>query len=111
MKLRLLDIFAGTGGFRIGVTQAAKELGIEIESAGAIEFDKYAKETYEANFNEVPMGDITEIDPRDIEDHDILVGGFPVNRFLSLALLGLKEEGRLILKMIKEQIFFSIFLI
>lgn len=70
-----IDLFAGIGGLRLA-----------LESAGAkcvysSEWNKFSRETYEANFHEVPDGDITKVDARDIPDHDILVGGFPCQPF------------------------------
>jgi|GEM_PF-4027974 len=48
-----IDLFAGIGGFRI----ALQNLGGKCVFSS--EIDKYARQTYEANFGEVPYGDIT----------------------------------------------------
>lgn len=85
-KIRLLDAFAGIGGFHLGVQQACEELGIDFECVGAIEFDKNARQTYKDNFPNVEMfdkygGDITKIPVGEIPDHDILTGGFPCQPF------------------------------
>lgn len=45
------------------------------------ELDKFAQQTYEANFGELPRGDITLIDEKDIPSHDLLVAGFPCQAF------------------------------
>ena len=75
MKFRFIDLFAGIGGIRLG-----------FESVGgrcvfSSEWDKYAQDTYEANFGERPQGDLTQIKPETIPEHDILLAGFPCQAF------------------------------
>ena len=74
-SFRFIDLFAGIGGFRI----AFQELNGKCVFSS--EWNKYAKKTYDANFGEVPFGDMTKIDEKKIPDHDILVGGFPCQPF------------------------------
>lgn len=74
-KFTFIDLFAGIGGIRIPFD----ELGGECVFSS--EWDKFAQQTYEANFNEVPQGDITEIHTDNIPDHDILLAGFPCQAF------------------------------
>lgn len=81
-NFRFIDLFAGIGGIRLG-----------FESVGghcvfSSEWDKDACKTYKANFGEVPAGDITQIDAKDIPDFDILLGGFPCQAF---SIIGKKE--------------------
>lgn len=45
------------------------------------EWNKYTKVTYDANFGEVPFGDITQLDEKEISDHDILIASFPCQSF------------------------------
>ena len=82
-KLKFIDLFAGIGGIR----QA-----FEDENTSCVfssEWDKFAQQTYEANYGETPAGDITKIDAKDIPVHDLLVGGFPCQPF---SMIG-KREG------------------
>lgn len=74
-KFEFIDLFAGIGGIRI----AFQNLGGKCVFSS--EWDKFAKKTYEANFGEVPFGDITKIDEKTIPDHDILLAGFPCQPF------------------------------
>jgi DNA (cytosine-5)-methyltransferase 1 len=74
-SFRFIDLFAGIGGIRIAYQN---EGGKCVFSS---EWDKFARKTYEVNFGEVPFGDITKIDEKDIPDHDILLGGFPCQPF------------------------------
>jgi len=74
-EFTFIDLFAGIGGFRLAFQ---RQNGKCVFSS---EWNKYAQKTYEANFGEVPFGDITKIDAKKIPDHDILVGGFPCQPF------------------------------
>jgi DNA (cytosine-5)-methyltransferase 1 len=71
-----IDLFAGIGGFRW-----ALERRLGGTCVFASEWDKFAQDTYEANFGHRPDGDITQIDPQVIPDHDILTAGFPCQPF------------------------------
>jgi len=72
---KFIDLFAGIGGIRLGFESA------DGECVYSSEWDKSAQDTYEANFGERPDGDITEVEPLSIPDHDILLGGFPCQAF------------------------------
>lgn len=72
---KFIDLFAGIGGIRL----AYQNLGGKCVFTS--EWDTYSKKTYEANFGEVPFGDITKIDEKEIPDHDVLLGGFPCQPF------------------------------
>ena len=79
MKLTFIDLFAGTGGIRIGFEEACRKFGIETECILSSEIDKKACETYEINFGEKPQGDIRDI--KKIKQFDVLLGGFPCQPF------------------------------
>jgi DNA (cytosine-5)-methyltransferase 1 len=74
-KFTFIDLFAGIGGIRLAYQQAGGKCVFSSE------YDRFAKITYEANFGEVPFGDITKINEKCIPDHDILLAGFPCQPF------------------------------
>lgn len=74
-NFKFIDLFAGIGGIRIPFD----ELGGDCVFTS--EWDEDCQKMYEANFGEKPHGDITKIDPKEIPDHDLLVGGFPCQAF------------------------------
>lgn len=74
-KFSFIDLFAGIGGMRI----AFETVGGHCVYSN--EWNKYSQKTYFANFGEIPEGDITKVDAKDIPDHDILVAGFPCQPF------------------------------
>jgi DNA (cytosine-5)-methyltransferase 1 len=67
-KYKAIDLFAGIGGIRLGFSEAFKE---KIEFVFSSEIDKYAQQTYCENFGDLPSGDITLIDEKEIPPHDI----------------------------------------
>jgi len=73
--MRFVDLFAGLGGFHL----AAKRL--HGQCVFASEIDEKLRPTYEANFGIEPGGDIRDIDPRDVPQHDLLCAGFPCQPF------------------------------
>lgn len=87
-QFKFIDLFAGIGGLRIPFD----ELGGECVFSS--EIDKYSQQTYEANFNHLPSGDITKIDEKDIPSHDLLLGGFPCQAFSNAGLRKGFEDTR-----------------
>lgn len=77
--IRFVDLFAGTGGIRLGLEQACANLNIETQCVFSCEIDKKASHTYELNFGENPLGDITK--KQDFPDFDFLLAGFPCQAF------------------------------
>lgn len=80
-KLKFIDLFCGIGGFRIAMDEACNENNIIPECVFSSDIDKYCQDSYQINFGHRPSGDITQIDPKQIPDHDILFGGFPCQPF------------------------------
>ncbi|MCF0217302.1 MAG: DNA cytosine methyltransferase [Fibrobacteraceae bacterium] len=82
-KFSFIDLFAGIGGFRLAMQEHGGECVFTSE------WDAAAKQTYSANYADIPFGDITKIEPKFIPDFDILTGGFPCQPFSSIG----KREG------------------
>lgn len=83
-RFTFVDLFAGIGGFHIALHS------IGGECVFASELDKFARQTYEANFKSISpelfkLGnfneDINNAKPEDIPNFDILCAGFPCQPF------------------------------
>lgn len=82
--IRVVDLFAGVGGIRLGFAQAAKEFGMNTECVFSSEIDEWACKTYRKNFpndNHDPKCDITTVDAKSLPDFDVLLAGFPCQAF------------------------------
>lgn len=79
-KIRMIDLFAGIGGIRMGFDQA---FGDSAETVFVSEWDTAAQKTYSANFPDslTINGDITKISEEDIPGFDICLAGFPCQAF------------------------------
>lgn len=95
-KIKLIDLFAGIGGIRKGLEEAAHSLGHETECVFTSEIKPYAIKVLHQNHPEdVITGDITKVDPESIPDFDILCGGFPCQAFSAAGLrAGFADETR-----------------
>ena len=74
-NFKFIDLFAGIGGIRYPYQKYGGKCVFSSE------IDRFAIKTYEANWNEIPSGDITKIDVKDIPTFDILLAGFPCQAF------------------------------
>jgi len=85
LAFRFIDLFAGIGGLRIAFERAGGNCVFTSE------IDRFAAQTYEANYDDYPEGDITNIPSIDIPPHEILLAGFPCQPF-SLAGVSKKKS-------------------
>lgn len=88
MSFSFIDLFAGIGGLRIPFD----ELGGRCVFSS--EIDRFARQTYHANFGEEPHGDITEVSVASIPKFDLLLAGFPCQPFSQAGLQRGFEDTR-----------------
>ena len=81
-QLKFIDLFAGIGGFHVALKS------LDMKCVFTSEIDRYARQTYSANFNNKYLndpklfaGDIWDVDFKKIPEFDILCGGFPCQPF------------------------------
>ena len=76
MGLTFFDLFAGVGGFRLGMEKAGHTC------VGSCEWDKYSRETYKKNFGSYPeYDDAKDLHPQSLPHFDVLCAGFPCQAF------------------------------
>ena len=90
VPFKFIDLFAGIGGFRIGMTAAGGQCVFSSE------WDKYACKTYSEWFNDpdIYTEDIRSLDPGEIPDHDVLCAGFPCQPFSIAGVSKKRSLGR-----------------
>lgn len=87
---KFIDLFAGIGGFRL----ALQNLGGKCVFTS--EWDASAQKTYQANFGDVPFGDITKERTKQYipDNFDVLCAGFPCQAFSIAGKRGGFEDTR-----------------
>ena len=87
--LRIVDLFAGLGGFHHALDKLGREMGFNVKCVFASELQEDLRHLYERNYhvkyNQINP-DITRLETDDIiracvPEHDILCGGFPCQPF------------------------------
>jgi DNA (cytosine-5)-methyltransferase 1 len=73
--LRYVDLFAGLGGFHVALNRLGHECVFASELCGPLQ------DTYKQNFGIQPVGDIRQVEPATIPEHDLLCAGFPCQPF------------------------------
>ena len=105
--MKYFSLFSGIGGFELGIQRSLYNKSIRFEVEGKIdlpqdmsninesgirrpkatcvgfsEIDKYATQIYKKHFpNHKEYGDVSKIKWNDVEDFDLLCGGFPCQSF------------------------------
>ena len=76
--MKYLSLFSGIGGFELGLENS----NYDFECVGFSEVDNFAKAIYTRWFpTHKDLGDATKIRAEELEDFDLLVGGFPCQSF------------------------------
>jgi DNA (cytosine-5)-methyltransferase 1 len=99
--MKYFSMFSGIGGFEYGIDRAIRQLQQKLEKhedsqnnqnkrrlfdsgstcVGYSEIDKYADQIYQKHTGGKNYGDATKINPKELPDFDLLVGGFPCQAF------------------------------
>jgi DNA (cytosine-5)-methyltransferase 1 len=93
-KLKIVDLFAGIGGFHYGIAASASKLNLGVESLLVSEIEASCQSTYSKNFKCEVQGDVNKVVLSDYNDiADIVTAGFPCQPFSNSGLkLGLSDH-------------------
>ncbi len=82
MEVKIIDLFAGIGGLRLGFEESFKHAGFQVNCVMTSEIKPHALKVLEHNFShDYFVGDITKVRSENIPDFDFLLGGFPCQPF------------------------------
>jgi DNA (cytosine-5)-methyltransferase 1 len=103
-KIKIVDLFAGIGGFHYGIAASAARLNMGVKPLLVSEIEPSCQLTYGANHNCEVQGDINQLDLSGVnEGADILTAGFPCQPFSNSGLkLGLSDPRGLFYFRIEE---------
>ncbi len=99
--MKYAELFSGIGGFRNAADHISQDTNVKFKCIGFSEIDPYAISTYSNNYKlngETRMQDITQFvenkkQMKQMDDFDLLLGGFPCQSFSLLGKkLGLEDE-------------------
>ena len=82
--IKIVDLFAGIGGFHYGIAAAAKKKRLAVEPLLVAEINKDCRNVYMTNHNcaaEVFQTDVKKLDLSNRDQADILTAGFPCQPF------------------------------
>jgi len=77
-KIKFIDLFCGIGSFHYSFEK------VGFECVMACDISKSAIDTYEKNYKIKPLGDITDIEPKNIPKFNIVCAGFPCQPFSNI---------------------------
>ena len=85
--LKVASLFCGCGGSDLGMLGGFEFLNnrykrLNFDIAYAVDFDKWAIETYNKNFkHKAECADIMDVDFNQLPEIDVMIGGFPCQSF------------------------------
>jgi DNA (cytosine-5)-methyltransferase 1 len=74
-NFKFIDLFAGLGGFHLALARMGGDCVF------AAEWKPHLRALYKENFGVLPAGDIRQVNPAEVPNHDILTAGFPCQPF------------------------------
>ena len=78
MGIKVLSLFDGMSCGQIALDQ----LGVEVDTYYASEIDKWAMQITQKNYpNTIQVGDVCDLDPKDFQDVNLIMGGSPCQGF------------------------------